>query len=336
MTASKSDGAAEKSDQSEGESTAVRVQTDAVSEQDTAEAGTVEPVESTVEEPADSDQPDAGVSGSHVDETVSPGKQRKTKFRLRLPWSYEDDGQGEPKPKSEAASSSSVEALDHSGNRDEESVEPDESGSEAASSSSVEALDHSDNEDEASVVGDPDDETDVSDPVEPDTAAKGKRQIEWSRVVAFGVLPGLALLSAGAAGFFKWEDSSERAATTARIESVAAAKDSTIALLSYKSESVEKDLEAAKSRLTGGFKDSYSQLIKDVVIPGAKKGQISTTATIPAQASVSATPSHAVVLLFVNQTATVDKDPPADTVSSVRVTLDKVGGRWLISGFDPV
>lgn len=307
MTAPKSDDAAEKSDQSEGESTAVRVHTDAASEQDTAEAGTVEPVESTVEEPADSDQPDAGVSGSHVDETVSPGKQRKTKFRLRLPWSYEDDGQGEPKPKSEAASLSPVEALDHS-----------------------------DNEDDESVVRDPNDETDASDSAEPDTAAKGKRQIEWSRVVAFGVLPGLALLSAGAAGFFKWEDSSERAAKTARIESVAAAKESTIALLSYKSESVEKDLEAAKSRLTGGFKDSYSQLINDVVIPGAKKAHVSTTATIPAQASVSATPSHAVVLLFVNQTATVDKDPPADTESSVRVTLDKVGGRWLISGFDPV
>jgi Mce-associated membrane protein len=57
---------------------------------------------------------------------------------------------------------------------------------------------------------------------------------------------------------------------------------------------------------------------------------------VPAAASVSATPNHAVVLLFVNQTAVVDKSPPADSVSSVRVTLDKVDGRWLISGFDPV
>ena len=36
--------------------------------------------------------------------------------------------------------------------------------------------------------------------------------------------------------------------------------------------------------------------------------------------------------MFVNQTITVGNDPPTDTASSVRVTLDKIGGRWLISG----
>lgn len=165
---------------------------------------------------------------------------------------------------------------------------------------------------------------------------KARRRISWSRVLAFGMLPGLALLLAAAGGFLKWQDSSVRASQTARIESIAAAKDSTIALLSYKPDTVEKDLNAAKSRLTGTFKDSYSHLIDDVVIPGAKRAHVSTTATVPAAASVSATPNHAVVLLFVNQTAVVDKDPPSDTASSVRVTLDKVSGRWLIAGFDPV
>jgi Mce-associated membrane protein len=50
--------------------------------------------------------------------------------------------------------------------------------------------------------------------------------------------------------------------------------------------------------------------------------------------SVTATP--AVVLLFVNQTVIMGHDIPTSTASSVRVTLDKIGGRWLISGFDPV
>jgi Mce-associated membrane protein len=180
------------------------------------------------------------------------------------------------------------------------------------------------------------DDADAEDEAQQGKPAKAKLRISWPRVLAYGVLPGLALLLAAAGGFLKWQDSSARAAQLARIESVAAAKDSTIALLSYKSDTVEKDLEAAKSRLTGTFKDSYSQLINDVVIPGAKRGHISTTASVPAAASVSATANHAVTLLFVNQTAVVDKDPPTDSVSSVRVTLDKVGGRWLISGFDPV
>jgi Mce-associated membrane protein len=43
-----------------------------------------------------------------------------------------------------------------------------------------------------------------------------------------------------------------------------------------------------------------------------------------------------VVLLFVDQTVNVGNDPPTDTASAVRITLDKRGGRWLISQFDPI
>jgi len=43
-----------------------------------------------------------------------------------------------------------------------------------------------------------------------------------------------------------------------------------------------------------------------------------------------------VALVFVNQTVIVGTDPPSATASSVRVTMDKIGPRWLISGFDPV
>ena len=73
-----------------------------------------------------------------------------------------------------------------------------------------------------------------------------------------------------------------------------------------------------------------------MVIPGAKEKGIAAVATVPAAASVSATPQKAVVLVFVNQTVTVGQDAPTDTNSSVRVTLEKVGNRWLISEFDPV
>lgn len=162
------------------------------------------------------------------------------------------------------------------------------------------------------------------------------RRIKWSRVLAFGVLPALALVIAVGAGFLKWQDAWVRGSRVAGIESVAAAKDSTIALLSYQPDTVDKELKAARDRLTGSFKDSYTQLIQDVVIPGAKKQHISAVATVPAAASVSATPTHAVALLYVDQTVVVGNDAPTDTSSIVRVTLDRTGGRWLISGFDPI
>lgn len=162
------------------------------------------------------------------------------------------------------------------------------------------------------------------------------RRIEWSRLGVFWVLPVLALLLAAAAGFLKWQDMWVRGSGAADTESVAAAKESTVGLLSYQPDSVEKDLGAARDRLTGKFKDSYTQLVHDVVIPGAKKDHIAAVASVPAAASVSATPNHAVALLYVNQTVTVGNDTPTETASTVRVTLDKVGGRWLISAFDPV
>ncbi|HET7667120.1 MAG TPA: hypothetical protein VFK56_13840 [Mycobacterium sp.] len=173
----------------------------------------------------------------------------------------------------------------------------------------------------------------TSQPAEP---TKAKRRIQWARVFAFGVLPAVALVLALGAGYLKWMDNSVRDDAKARSESMQAAKDSTIALLSYKPETVEQQLGAARDLLTGDFRDSYTSLTTDVVIPGAKQKHVSAVATVPAVASVSADPRHAVVLVFVNQTVVVGQDAPTDTASSVRITLDKVGDRWLISKFDPV
>ena len=163
-----------------------------------------------------------------------------------------------------------------------------------------------------------------------------KRRIRATWLLAYGVLPGLALLLAVGAAYLKDQVGLASEAGIARIESVATARESTIALLSYKPETAEKDLGAARDRTTGTFTESYTQLTHDVVIPGAKQKHISAVAKVPAAASVSATPNHAVALVFIDQTVVVGTDPATDSASSVRVTLDKVGGRWLISGFDPV
>lgn len=164
----------------------------------------------------------------------------------------------------------------------------------------------------------------------------GGRRIRWSRAIAYGLLPGLAMLLVSAAGFLKYQADSAREVAVAHGAYMQAASEGTIALLSYRPETVEKDLEAAKSRLTGTFLDAYTSLTHDVVIPGSKQKQISAVATVPAAVSTSATATRAVVLLFVDQTVVVAKEAPTNTASSVRVTLDKIDDRWLISQFDPV
>lgn len=168
------------------------------------------------------------------------------------------------------------------------------------------------------------------------TPTRERRPIAWSRIVAYGILPGLALVLALGAGYLRWWAGSSADLTAARAESVQAARDDAVALLSYRADSVDKDLGAARERLTGEFKDAYGELTRQVVIPGAKEKRISSVAKANAAASVSVTENHAVALVFVDQTVTIGDGAPTDTQPVVRMTLDKVNGRWLVSRFDPV
>lgn len=107
-------------------------------------------------------------------------------------------------------------------------------------------------------------------------------------------------------------------------------------MLTYKPDTVDADLTAPRARLVGKFRDSYTSLTNDVVIPGAKKEKVSAVATVPAAAVVAASADHAVVLVFVNQVTVVGAQAPTDTASRVKVTLEKVGDQWLVSDFLPI
>lgn len=177
---------------------------------------------------------------------------------------------------------------------------------------------------------------DLLESAEPTDVAGSASAGERRRRLVFVGLPVLALALGGLAGFLGWQNASHRAAGIAAAESVTAAREAATAMLSYRTESVEQDLNAARDRLTGSFLDEYTKLVNDVVIPGSKEKKISAVAQVPAAASVSAGPDHAVALVFVDQKVTIGADAPTDTASSVRVTLDRIGGRWLVSGFEPV
>lgn len=168
------------------------------------------------------------------------------------------------------------------------------------------------------------------------TPTAARRPIPWARVVAYGVLPALALVLVAAGGYLYWRNSTADAANRAREDSVAAARSIAISMLTYEPQTVEQQLAAAEEQLTGSFRDTYGSLIDTVVVPDAKERQIAAVTDVPAAASVSAETDHAVVLLFVNQTVTVGAEPPTKTASSVRVMLDKVGDQWLISEYQPI
>jgi Mce-associated membrane protein len=266
--------------------------------------------------------------------------------RHRLPKGRPDSGKETPESADAAetpeAPDAAVTETADAETAEAETTEAEAAAAETAEAETAEDVETADAETPAAETAEYPEDSTESDEVR--EAAKRKR--DWPRVLAYGVLPGLALLLALAAGFARWEYvasdygslppvASEQNPSPA-MDSIAAAKESTIKMLSYKPDTVEQQLNSARDLLTGEFRDSYTSLINDVVIPGAKQKQISAVASVPAAASVSADPTRAVVMVFVNQTVVVGQDLPSDTASSVRVTMEKVDGRWLISEFEPV
>jgi Mce-associated membrane protein len=120
-------------------------------------------------------------------------------------------------------------------------------------------------------------------------------------------------------------------------QALQAASDGAVALLSYSPDHLDRDFAKAKSHLTGDFLAYYNKFSEQIVAPAAKQMHITTTAKVIRAAVSELQPDSAVVLVFVNQTAAgKDKPEPLMTPSSVRVTLTKVKGSWLIAKFDPL
>jgi Mce-associated membrane protein len=129
----------------------------------------------------------------------------------------------------------------------------------------------------------------------------------------------------------------EQTDTAAAQTAINAARDGTVALLSYKPDTLNQDFAAAKSHLTGDFLNYYDQFTKEIVTPAAKEKALTTTAQVVGAAATDLQPNSAVVLLFVNQATTSKERPdPAMASSSVLVSLTKVHGTWLITKFQPV
>ncbi|MET8427858.1 hypothetical protein [Nocardia sp. NPDC004860] len=115
------------------------------------------------------------------------------------------------------------------------------------------------------------------------------------------------------------------------------ASDGAVAILSYKPETVDQDLNAAKARLTGDFLDTYGKLADTVVGPTAKDKRVTMQATPTGAAVESVARDRATVLVYIDQITTVAGNPaPSQSQNALRVGLAKVDGRWLINRFEPL
>lgn len=118
---------------------------------------------------------------------------------------------------------------------------------------------------------------------------------------------------------------------------VSAATEGSVALLSYAPDSLDRDLTAAQSHLTGEFLTYYRDFANQIVGPAAKEKDVHATASVVRAAPEEVNADTARVLIFLNQTTTSRDNPdPLQTASSVMVGLTNVDHHWRISSFDPM
>lgn len=187
------------------------------------------------------------------------------------------------------------------------------------------------------------DETRQDDATTRPAAPKGDR-VPRRRVKLVTAIPVLLLIASG--GLAAWlyfaqyrpdEQAPPSPTAAAAHAAVDAARDGTVALLTYKPDTLDQDFATAKSHLTGDFLSYYDQFTREIVSPAAKEKALTTTAQVVHAAVSEQHSNSAIVLVFVNQT-TISKDrpDPAMAASSVLVSLTEAHGKWLITKFDPV
>jgi Mce-associated membrane protein len=178
---------------------------------------------------------------------------------------------------------------------------------------------------------------------ETDESPQGKqaprRKIAVPLKVAPVILVLLLLVSGGLAAwlYFTVYQPDEQTDAAAGQAAVTTAREGTVAILSYKSETLDQDFTTAKSHLTGDFLNTYENFTRQVITPAVKEKAVTTTAQVVGAAASELHPNSAVVMVFVNQTTTSkDRPDPAMSASTVLVSLTKANGRWLIKDFQPV
>lgn len=155
------------------------------------------------------------------------------------------------------------------------------------------------------------------------------RPASWRFVVLLGVLALAALLVCGGLGY---RAHTARAVEAAGAQALRAATDAAEVVLSYDHRRLDRDVARARGLITGRFEREYMKFVRTAVRPTAERTGAVVVADVRAASVVSASPHRVVLVLFVNQTTTLKQRPePRVDLTRVRMTMERVGERWLVS-----
>lgn len=108
-------------------------------------------------------------------------------------------------------------------------------------------------------------------------------------------------------------------------------------ILSYDHRNVEQHFASVLDSLGGEFRPQFEEVSHQVIVPSAQQRQVVTNADVVGSSVIDSRPDQAELLLFVNQSTTSAEQPNTKLDGSrVRVTVERIDGRWLITELKPI
>jgi Mce-associated membrane protein len=150
------------------------------------------------------------------------------------------------------------------------------------------------------------------------------------------VLAVLVFVASAVVAVLGWQAIGDSRAEAAQVAALAAARTATAEVLSYDPAHLDADLARSRQLVSGSFAVSFDQLASSVIRPNAQHGT-NTQAKVVRAAVIDSPPGQVNALLFVSQTTSSNAQPqPHTSTNQVKVTMTKVGQRWLISDMQPL
>lgn len=175
-------------------------------------------------------------------------------------------------------------------------------------------------------------------PAEPVAAGESGASARTRGVIPAWLLIALAVATvvvAGVAGYIWVTVPSDQAVEDATSAAQSAAERAVVPVLSYDAKHIDESKAAAEQYLTGDYRKQYDQLFDGIIKQNAPSTGTVLKAELVRSSIVRASEDRVQVFVLVNQSRTNNKvKQPQVYKNWVTVTMEKVGGDWLIAGMD--
>lgn len=182
-------------------------------------------------------------------------------------------------------------------------------------------------------------EPDTAGPGARDTAQDGQESADgqrdarprWRTPARWLVAAALVAVLAGS-GFGGWLLFQRHQKDVAAREALAAAEKFVVTLTCVDSNTMDKHVAEVLAASTGEFNNNYSKSVRGQHRQLIVNNQVTTRGRVVESAVKSVSPHKVQVLLMVDQSVTSRAAPePQIDRSRIKMTMEKVGGRWLVS-----